>query len=261
VTTTKQLTWTDTNGYARVHIIDPETTTVKAVAEAGEKFLEAHAQFTTIERERSAAQSDVRRRTAEAKVEAREAGTRGEKFDAKKSRKVTREKEERLAEIDLGWEAGSAALRAQSRAYAELVKHHAPALAAEAKSEADAAILSLASAAAIARRAEANVTGSLSILGGLQGVRGGEAFTPRAPKARREVADELGEGGVPGPYVGTAVAHLGTAIGLATRILDDLKAAEAEQAKRAKVEADDAADGAAEDPDEVPYTDEEDDDE
>lgn len=252
---TKQLTWSDTYGHTRIHVVDPDSTNVKAIAEGGRKLIEAHSSHAQISRERAAAQGDVQRRTDEALAEARAAGREGKAFDGKKSRKRTRELEERLAEIDLEWEHASAVLRAQSHAYVELVEHHAPALAAEAKGEADAAILSLASAAAIARRAEANLTGSLSVLDALQGVRQGEGFTPRQPKARREVADEFGSGGVPGPHVSGALTGLGTAIALATRILDGLKAAEMEAAKAAKAEEE-----ADNDPDEIPYTDDEDED-
>jgi hypothetical protein len=253
MSTTKQLTWTDTYGFTQIQVIDPDSTKVKAVVEGGRKLMEAHAAHAQLARERTAAQGDVQRRTDEARAEARAAGRDGKPFDGKKSRKRTRELEERLAEIDLEWEHACAVLRGRSSDYLQQLEHHAPALAAEAKGEADAAILSLASASAIARRAEAGITGSLAILDALQRVQAGDGFKPRPPKARREVADEFGSGAAPGPYVGVAVEKLGTAIGLATRILDDLKAAEAEAAKAAKAEA--VADN---DPNEIPYTDEED---
>ncbi|WP_194411414.1 hypothetical protein [Microbacterium cremeum] len=234
---TNELTWSDGNGHNRVHVIDPETTEVKAIAAAGQELIEAHAEFKAINRERTAAQDDPRRLAHEAKVAAKEAGRAGKTVDTKKLRKKVREAEEHLEELDLEWEAANGKLRSRRLSYLAAVEHHVPALAAEAKGAADASILALASASQTAKRAETQVTNSLAILAALAETKAGGEFTPKPQKARREMADDFGEGGVPGVYVAIARTNLSKAIAYATRILGDLKAAEAEAAKREKFDA------------------------
>lgn len=260
-----ELTWSDGNGHNRVHVIDPATTEVKAIAAASQDLIDAHAEFKAISRERSAAQDDPRRLAHEAKLAAKEAGRTGKAVDPKKLRKKVREAEERLEELDLEWEAANAKLRRSRTTYLAAVEHSAPALAAEAKGAADAGILALASASQTAKRAEAQVTNSLAILAALSETKAGGDFTVKPQRARREIADDFGEGGAPGAYVGVARANLSKAIGYASRILDDLKAAEAEEAKREQLDAEVEAspdlddDDDDEDADEIPYSDEDDD--
>ncbi|WP_292775189.1 hypothetical protein [Microbacterium sp. UBA6741] len=234
---TIELSWSDTNGSSRTHVIDPATTKVKAISAAGKALIEAHAEYKAIDRERTASAGDPARLEHEAKVAAREAGKAGQKVDPKKLRKKIREAEERLGEIELDWEAAAANLRGRRHDYLASVEHHAPALAAEATAIAEAAILSLASASEIARKGEANVTGSLSILAALAETVNGGDFIPKAPRARRQGSDEFMMGSAPAPYVGEARDKLTSAIGFATRILDDLKAAAKDEEKRRKLEA------------------------
>lgn len=243
------IAWSDANTHRRVSVI--ERSDVSAVTKAGRELIEAHAAYKAISRERSAAQDDPRRLAHEAKLAAQQAGRDGTPVDPKKLRKKVREAEERLEEIELEWEASGAQLRTARVAYLAAVEHHAPALAAEAKTEAEAGILALASAAQTARRASPRVTDSLAILAALGEVKAGGDFLPKPQRARREITDDFGEGGVPAAYVATAETNLGKAIGYASRILGDLKAAEAEDAKREKLEAEiDAAPDLDDDEDE-----------
>lgn len=247
---TKQLTWSDASGYTRIDIIDPESTKVAAIAEAGRKIIEAHAAFGVINRERTAAQGDPARLEAEAKAAARRAGIEGTAVEPKKLRKKIRDAEEHLAEVDLEWEAASGKLRALRPAYLAAIQHHASALAAEAKADAEAGILSLATASRMARKADASMSGALAILGGLEAVLDrGDTFAPKAPKASRH---EFGTAGVPGVHIGVGVENLGTAIGLASTILDDMKAAEKQRKLLARIDAETEA---------APDLDDEDDDE
>lgn len=232
-----ELTWSDVGGFTRAHVIDPKTTSVKAVAAAGEGVLEAHAAFQVISRERSAAQGDPERLAAEASAAARDAGREGKSIDAKKLRKKVREAEERLGELDLDWEAASENLRARAQAYLETVTHHAPALSAEAMTIADAAIMALASATEIARKSQANMTGSLSILAALAATVEVGAFIPTTPVAKKDTSDEFLANGAPAPYIEIARENLGFAIGFASRIMDDLKARVSAEEKRRKLEA------------------------
>lgn len=232
---TKELTWSNTGGYQRVHIIDPDTTKVKAIADAGRKIVEALAAFKVIDREYKAAQGDPERLAAEAKAAARKAGADGKPVEPKKLRKAIRDAEEHLAEVELEWEAAGAKLSKRREAYNAAVQHHAPALAAECKTDAEAGILSLASASQIARKADASMSGALAILGGLEAVQDhGAEFIPKAPKASRR---EFGTAGVPGVHVSIAVSELTTAIGLASTIADDMKAAEKQRKLLAKLDA------------------------
>lgn len=237
MTDTKEYSWSDINGFRKAHFIVPESTKVTAVAKAGRALIEAHAEYREIDRERTAAQGDPARLEQEAKVAAREAGKAGKKVDPKKMRKRVAEAEARLAEIELEWEAASANLRARHHDYLAVIEHHAPALAAEATTEAEAAIMSLASASDIARKADARLTGSLSILVALRAVVDGGDFIPKPPKARKQSSDEFLMGSTPGPFIGEAREKLTTAIGFGSRILDDLKAAAKEEEKRRELEA------------------------
>lgn len=256
---TVELIWTDSGNRRRGHIIDPDTTKVKAVAKAGRGFIEAHAIYRDLERELSAAQGDPKRLAYEAKLAAREAGSKGEAVDSKKLRKKVREAEERLAELELEFEAAFSKFTVQRREYLDILEHHAPALAAEAQADAEASILSLATASSMARRASAEMSGALSILGGLGSVQDESAdFVPKAPKARKR---EVGVGTAPVPYVGTAVDSITTAIGLATEILDDMKKAEKERRSHDAAEAESDALTAAPDALDGETVDEGDDDE
>jgi hypothetical protein len=232
---TTQVTWNHESGRRTVHVIKPETTKVKAIADAGRKLIEAHADYNVVERERTAAQGDPKRLAHQAKLAAQDAGRKGEKADVKELRAKVRDAEERLAEIELEYEVAGSRLNTEGRAYLAAIEHHAPALAAEAQSAAEAGILSLATASSMARRADAQMSGALAVLAALGAVQDDSAdFVPKAPRARTR---GFGEGGVPGPYVTTAVTSITTAIGFATEILDDMRKAEKERTLLAKVEA------------------------
>lgn len=234
---TKEYTWSDINGHRKVHVIVPDSTKVAAVAEAGRTFIDAHAEYREIDRERTAAQGDPARLEHEARIAAREAGKAGKKVDPKKLRKKVREAEEHLAEVELEWESAAAHLRARHVDYLATIELHSPALAAEATTEAEAAILSLASASELARKADTRLTGSLSILAALSAVDNGGEFIPRSPKAKKQSSDEFLMGSTPGPFIGEAREKLTTAIGFGSRILDELKTAAKEEEKRRKLEA------------------------
>lgn len=247
----KDLTYSDHGGYQRVHVI--VGTKVKAIASAGAELFDAQAELATISRERGAAQSDPARYAEDARLAAREAGrSGGDAGGAKKLRKKAREAEERLGDLDLEWEVAVANVQAKRAAYAAAVEHHAPALAAEAKADVEAGIMSLASAQQIARTGEAELSGALAIMAALVHVRDGGEFVPKAPKAKSG-----GMGGVPGVYATESIAQLAQAIAYAAEIRDDLEAEEKAAEKRAKAEAegdDDSLDDLDQDDDETDYS-------
>ena len=248
----REITYTDHGGsFQRVRIITQ--TSVKAITAAGEALLEAHAEFDAIHRERLAAMNDPARFAEEARVAAVAAGASGKKVDAKKLRRKVREAEDRLGEITLEWEVAMSNLQTQRWAYSAAIEHHAPALAAEAATGAEAGIMALASAQQIARKGEAELSGSLAIMAALAATRDGGEFIPTAPRARSG-----GSGGIPGVHAQIAIDGLGQAIGYGAEILRTLTEAEKAEAKRAKLQAE--AD-AAPDIDDEPDDDDDDDDE
>ncbi len=243
----KDLTYTDHGGgHNRIHVIVGSK--VKAIAAAADDLMTAHAEFVTINRERTASQGDPARLAEDARLAAVEAGrTGGDAAAAKKLRKKAREAEERLGDLDLEWEVAIANLQAKRWAYGAAVEHHAPALAAEAKAEVDAGIMALASAQQIVRKGEAELSGALAIMAALGRVRDGLEFVPTPPKAKSG-----GMGGIPGIYATESVEQIAQAIRYASEIRDDLEAEEkaAEKAAKLEAEADNAPDLDDEDDDE-----------
>lgn len=240
---TTEINWTDGALRHKVQVIDPESTTVKAVAAAARALVEAAADHRTVSREYLAAKDDPTRLAHEATVAAREAGRDGKAVEPKKLRKKVREAEENVAELRLMHEAAASKLLAARRAYLDTVEHHAPALAAEARAEAEAGILSLATASSMARKAGAQTSGALAILAALAAVQDDAAlFEPKAPRAK---SARFG-GGVPAPHVSNAVEGLTAAIGFATEILEEMADADKKRARQddadANLEELDAAD-------------------
>jgi hypothetical protein len=235
VITTKQMSWTDSIGNYKMHVVEPTSTKCKPVADASRELLAAFADYGAIYKELSAAQGDPARLSEQATIAAREAGRDGNPVDVKKLRKKVRDAMENLAEIELEWEASAARMRALRLGYDTVIQAHAQELAAEARQGAEAGIQSLAAAATMARRADAEMSAGLSILGALEAIETGAAFAPRPAKAARR--REIGQGTAPSPYVGSGVAQLDTALSLASEILIDLSKAEKERTKAAAFDA------------------------
>jgi hypothetical protein len=217
----QHLSYSDAIAWHQFDIIGPDTIQSPAVADLGREILEAHAAHVALSREREAAADAPQRLGDQAREAAAAAGVDGKTPDVKRILKKKREAEERLEEIDLEWTATGARLAALRTRYLDTLTHYAPALAAEARATADAAILSLASAREIARKAAGALEGALTLLGGLATVSDGQ-FTPVPPKARRDSSDDFLEGTAPIPYAQNAVEQIGVAIGWAARVLDDL---------------------------------------
>lgn len=228
-----EIRWNDGYTTNRLHIIDEDSTDVAAVKKEGKKAREAHAALKVIERERLSVHAAVDASDADNRAAAREAGAGDTAVKPKELRKRSAALREQAAELDLEWEAAVAKMHSRRHKYLDVIEHHTPALRAEAKTALDSAILSVASASQIALRAEATMTGALSLLGGLASGN----FEPRPLVAQRR---EMGEGGVPMVYIDVARESLGKAVGYAAQILDEVKAAE--KAAKLEAEADDAPD-------------------
>lgn len=229
---TIDLTWSNHGGHNRVYVIDPDATSVAAIAKAGRRLIDAHKAFREIDRERTAAQGDPQRLAAEASVAAQDAGRDGKPVKPKELRKKVAAAIEHLADVELEWEAASSSLHTRRREYLDALAHHAPALAAEADNSIEAALMSLAGAAATARRAEAQLSSALAVRDAVSTVQEGGDFVPKAPRAKSG-----GMGGAPGPYVGIALENITTAIGYGSEIRDELQAREKAEATRARMEA------------------------
>lgn len=239
--TTKQLAWTDRNGFHQSHVV--LNTGVKALDKAGAAFVEEHAEYKAAQREHEAAQAALASLADERRAAAAAAGLAGEKIDKKAFKKKRAAAEERAEDAETDWITSESRIRVVSLDYLSVLAHHAPALAAQARNVADAGVLELASALGIARRAEAKVTTALGILGALPTVLGGDGFKPWGARIKKTPADEFLEAGNPGIHAAQAADELTKSIGYAKRILDELAIEEKERAKAAKLEADaDAAD-------------------
>lgn len=214
-----QLSWSDGYGFQRLYVIDPASTDVAAIQKEGKKAIDAHKALKTVERERQAAHLAVEKADEINRAAARKAAEAGLAVKAKDLRKRTAADREKAAELDLEWEGAVAAMQKRRFKYLEVVEHHTPALRAEAKAALDSSILSVASASQIALRAEGAMLGALQVLGALAS---GD-FTPRALVAQRR---EMGEGGAPSVYIGTARENLGKAVSYAAQILEDVTDAE-----------------------------------
>lgn len=216
---TTEIRWNDGYSFQRLHVIDEASTDVAAVKKEGKKALEAHKALKTIERERQAAHVAVERADEISRAAARQAALEGLAVKPKELRKRAAADRERAAELDLEWEGAVAKMASRRFKYLAVIEHYTPALRAEAKAALDSAILSVASASEISRRAEGAMLGALEVLGGLAS---GD-FTPRPLVAQRR---EMGEGGAPSVYISSARENLGKAVGYAAQILEDVKDAE-----------------------------------
>lgn len=245
---TKNLSWSDRNGFHQSHVV--LDTGVKALDKAGASFVEEHAAYKAAQREHEAAQAAVATLADERRAAAAAAGMVGEKVDKKAFKKKRAAAEERAEDAETDWITAESRIRVVSFDYLEVLAHHAPALAAQARAVADAGILELASALGIARRAEAKVTTALGILGALPTVLGGDGFAPRPPKVRKTTADDFNDAGSPTVHAQQAVDELTKAIGFSQRILDDLATEEKDREKAAKLAAEaDASEDLDEDED------------
>ncbi|AZC14567.1 hypothetical protein [Microbacterium sp. ABRD28] len=232
---TTQLSWSGAGGHWTLHVLP--TSSVAAVRDISVKCIEAHAAQKTAWRELTAARREADGVARETNRAAFQAGSDGKVPDKKALKKKKLAAIERVEDAELDFTAATAALGALRMSYLETLAHHAPALAAEARSDAEAGILELASALGIARQAGAKVASSTALLAALPRVVGGDDFAPVPPAASKNSADEFGEGRAPEVHAQIAADRLVKAIGFAKRVLDDLDAAEKEQTARSRLEA------------------------
>lgn len=229
-----QLKGSDSQGYFQMHVIDPDSTDVAAVAKVARKAIEVHAAFVPTKRAHTAAQASVETAERNARAEARRAGADDVPVKPKEIRKrvAARREEAELAELE--FEAASAKMRRKFAAYADAVTLHAPALRAEAMRILDGSILSIASVVTQGRRAVATMSGAVQVLGGLETP---EDFRPRALTASKP---EFGEAGAPSVHADVGFGELAKAVAYAMQILDDVK--KSEKQARLEDEADEAPD-------------------
>lgn len=236
------LSYNDGYSHVKMHIIDPDSTEVAAVAKEGRKVIEAHAALSEAKRERAAAERTLEGVAADARRAAIQAGKDEKPVKKGDLRKARAAAQDAFEDADLDWTAAVSKMDKRRRAYFDVIEHHTPALRAEAQSALDAQILSLAGVSTSAQRIQSAMTASLALLGALSTV--GD-FTPGRPLKARKA--EFGEAGYPPVFIGVGRESLGKAIDYASRIMDDLKTAE----KVAKLE---------KEADEAPELDDDDDD-
>ena len=210
---TRQLSGHTSGGRRQFHVIDPKSTRIIEVAEAGEKLLAAWPTFQKLHRERQAAHVAAQYAKRSAKADARNAGLDGTPFDAKKAKKKRQATKEAAEEADLLWEQAGGKIDALVAAYRAVLSRNAAALRDEAMNEAENAIRSLTTARTMADKAMADLEANFGVLGGMAVVMGGGDLNPKGLKAG-------GISSAPLPYIGVGIDNLSTAVGLAVRVLD-----------------------------------------
>lgn len=245
-----QYRYSDRNGTKVTHVA--EGTKVGPVAEAGRAFVADFAEFKKRQEEFREAEAEPARLRAEATEAAR---TGASAADAKKILKKARAAQDALEELEIDYAVAEAKVGASRLAYFATVEQHEAELQAEAKAAAEAAVLTLSAAAKMTRDGSAALAAALATMNGLRGVRGGDEFVPKSPRAKKEGSDEFALNGVPEVHAEVGRKSIGTAIDMAQRILRDFAA---EAKARAIVEGLEAE--ADEAPDVDLYEDDEDDD-
>ncbi|CDK00711.1 hypothetical protein MIC448_320015 [Microbacterium sp. C448] len=239
MTTHKTAAYDNYGSRVRINYLDPATCSIAPLAAAGRALEAALGELRAASKERTDAQSDLERFGNDAREQAQQAGAAGKKLDKGKLRKKRQALAERAEDTELDYVAALANMPRAQTAYLEALAEHAPALADHAREEAKAAVASLATAVGVIRRAGASLADSLAIMGALPAVVAGDEFNPRQMKARKETSDDFVLNGAPEVHLSVARESLGTALGFAKRILDDLK--KRDKAARLVAEADDPA--------------------
>lgn len=220
------------------YYVAPDSTDIKPLAKKGTELREAVAEQVAAKRARDAAISARDTGANSDTWRASEAGRTGTKIDKKAFKAARHQREEDVIDCDLEWTTTTSAFRRVHTEYLELLAHHAPALAAEARQAADHAVISAVTAVKLTQSAAAEITASTAILNALPGALGGE-FVPKPPKAHSEVTDDFNDGKFPAAHLDEAEASLRKGILYATRVLEDLEAAAKDRAAEV---ADDEAD-------------------
>lgn len=243
--------YSDRNGTKVTYVA--EGTKVGPVADAGRAFVADFAEFKKRQKEFREAEAEPARLRAEATEAARTGASAAE---AKKILKRARAAQDALEEREIDDMVAEAKVGASRLGYFATVEEHEAELQAEAKAAAEAAVLTLSAAAKMTRDGSAALAAALATMNGLRGVRGGDEFVPKSPRAKKEGSDKFALNGIPEVHAGIGVDNIGTAIDMAQRILRDFAA---EAKARAIVEGLEAE--ADEAPDLDLYDDEDDEDE
>lgn len=233
----------DRGGLKKTHTID-ETKCVP-VKEASRAFVADRAEFKAVQTRLRDAEVEPARLKAQAAEAAGEGGRRGaDASEAKAILKAARKAQEGLEDLELDYIAIEGKVAASRDAYFDALEAHADELLAEARAEADAALLTLAAGAKMTRDGSASLSAALATMNGLRGVRDGDEFIPRPARAKREGSDDFLLDGAPEVHASVGLDSISTAIDMAGRILRDFAA---EAKARAlldglEAEADDAPD-------------------
>lgn len=211
--------YSDRYGMKATHVA--EDTKVGPVAEAGRAFVADLAEFKKHQKEFREAEAEPARLRAEATDAAR---TGASAADAKKILKKARAAQDALEELEIDYTVAEAKVAASRLAYFATVEEHEAELQSEAKAAAEAAVLTLSAAAKMTRDGSATLAAALATMNGLRGIREGDEFVPKPPRAKREGSDELALNGVPEVHAGIGLESIGTAIDMAQRILRDFAA-------------------------------------
>lgn len=236
----------------KAHVI--VETKCASVVEAGRAFVADLAEFNKRQKEFRQAEAEPARLKAQAS-EAAKTGTSA--AEAKKILKKARAAQEGLEDLEIDYDVAGAKLAASRSAYLATVEEHVAELEGEARASAEAALLTLTTGAKMTRDGSATLADALATMNGLRGVRDGDEFTPKAPKAKKTTGDGFALNGVPEVHVSVGLEAIGTGIDFGQRILREFAA---EAKARALVEGLEAeADDPAADIDDEPDEDDDDD--
>lgn len=234
-----QYRYSDRNGTKVTHVI--EGAKCAPVADAGRAFVADLAELEKRQQEFREAKAEPERLRAEATEAAR---TGASAADAKKILKRARAAQDALEDLEIDVAVAEAKTAASRLGYFATVEEHEAELQAEAKAAAEAAVLTLSAAAKMTRDGAAALGAALATMNGLLGIRGGDEFIPKPPRAKKEGSDEFALNGVPEVHAGVGVDKIGTAIDMAQRILREFAAEAKARAivEELEAEADEAPD-------------------
>lgn len=218
----QQRIYYDIHGGRTIVQIITETKVAK-IAKDRDVLLKGITDFEALVRENAAVQAELGSFTDVRAAAARQAGVDGVDFDKAAWKARRAELEERAEDMSLDLQQASPRLTRLRERYEATVAKNADALLAEARSDAEAALRSLSTAAGMIERAAPAFGNSTALVAALHRVEQGDGFAPAPVPARHRTTDQFMNGTLPEVWAGEAVEKLTVAIGLAERVLKEVE--------------------------------------
>ena len=217
----RQLIFTDMYGSRAVFNIITETK-VSGIAKDRDALVKGVADFEEVKRDHLAVQSELAGFDAARVEAARAAGAEDKPFDKGEWKRRRADLEERAEDAGLDLQQHATRVVRLRERYDAAVAKHSEALIAEARSDAEAALRSLSTAAGMTERAASAFSNSTAIVAALHRVAEGAVFAPTPVKATPRITDQFASGTSPEVWASEAVDRLTVAIGFAERVLAEV---------------------------------------